>query len=191
MKRSGTKHKRTTGPPKVGHRAHDLLADRLPPPVTALRATSPQLPGIPRPRCGPVLLQTPRQTDHVGHGVSLVLSRVELANDVRESVGCFDLERYVVSKRKPRCARHWRSHATPNRDCGRAAGSRQRCPATRTHLADDEVDRLVRRAGNRSSVRGTKSGEDHGARTAHHAEERTVDRRQVLSAGCYRSVRRG
>ncbi|MEU4930729.1 hypothetical protein AB0G54_30215 [Streptomyces yokosukanensis] len=49
--------------------------------------------------------------------------------------------------------------------------------------------RGVLRAGSRS-VRGIKSGEDHGARAAHHAEVRTVDRRQALSTGRYRRVRR-
>ena len=46
----GHRVQRTNGAPPMGHRADDVLADRLPPSQPPLRTSSPQLPDLPRPR---------------------------------------------------------------------------------------------------------------------------------------------
>ena len=60
---------RTLRAPQMGHRTHHVLAHRLPQTQPPLRTPSPQLPGLPRPRRSPLLLQTTRPTHHIGHGL--------------------------------------------------------------------------------------------------------------------------
>lgn len=61
---------RTMGPPRVGDRADDLVAVRLPPthPARYERHSRDYLAFL-GPRCSSPLLQTAPRTDHVGHGL--------------------------------------------------------------------------------------------------------------------------
>jgi hypothetical protein len=67
----GSRVQRTLRTPPMGHRAHHVLADGLPQTQPPIRTPPPQLPGFPRPRSLPLLLQTTRSTQHIGHGLKM------------------------------------------------------------------------------------------------------------------------